>query len=151
VDLNIQSCDMQAMSQSDERKGEKMKEIKFRAWHDDKKEMLPPWSIWKTNLVDYDDSCYLHIMQYTGIKDKNDKEIYEGDIVLWFEGPPERSEMGIIIWGGNWDYAAFGIETHRPLFPNNDLSTWDCLNPSWGDILEVIGNKYQNPEMMEGI
>jgi YopX protein/Resolvase, N terminal domain len=65
------------------------REIKFRAWHKQVKALKPvEWINLKGDLLKVPfygnwakSSCVL--MQYTGLKDKNGKEIYEGDIVKW--------------------------------------------------------------------
>ena len=59
-----------------------MREIKFRAWDTELKKMFPPEDIiglegnTSKNVPDY-----LILLQYTGLKDKDGKEIYENDII----------------------------------------------------------------------
>lgn len=90
----------------------------------------------------------LEIMQYTGLKDKKGTEIYEGDIVAYLDsGEPigysyERDEFmnyGKVIW--DEEFARFDI-TNR-----NDV---DCEDVWEKDFIEVIGNIYENPELLEG-
>lgn len=67
-----------------------MREIKFRAWYKITKEMEylkdTSWPYWgdcilENSDADGKDTGNYKIMQYTGLKDKNGKEIYEGDII----------------------------------------------------------------------
>ena len=73
------------------------------------------------------------LMQYTGLQDKNGKEIYEGDIVRgkhW-----ERFGNGEVLWylTGWYTYS--------------DYLGWTCLRAVEGP--EVIGNIHENPELLK--
>lgn len=84
-----------------------------------------------------DDSGYI-LMQYTGLKDKNGKEIYEGDIV----NCKEYECYGKITW--DEDCAAFYFEILQEDGTFIDEWLYDYI-----DELEVIGNIYENPELLE--
>lgn len=71
--------------------------------------------------------------QYTGLKDKNFKMIFEGDIVEYHEG------IAKITWEET--EALFGIKQ------DNDVRDF---NSYWGQDLEVIGNIHDNPELLKG-
>ncbi|MDD5007300.1 MAG: YopX family protein [Syntrophorhabdaceae bacterium] len=131
-----------------------MREIKFRAWDREQYEMsysdplddLECASSWFNSLEDRDirASGNIELMQYTGLKDKNGKEIYEGDI-----GHGNRLVSFIIvpILGGLsvLNIRFFGQE-HNELIalPTNDAQTAAWLHES-----EVIGNIYENPELLK--
>jgi len=126
-----------------------MREIKFRVWDKILKRMLS-WEWVHDNffsrIFDYPNMIP---MQYTGLKDKNRKEIYERDIVTgsslkdWRAGNGERE---IIEWDNTrsrWDmvfYSIYGGEGHL------------CKEEIFQDrakFYEVIGNIYENPELLE--
>jgi len=138
------------------------REIKFRAWDRRLKRfsldfLISPngriclnFSGDYVNTGDIDDD--IELMQYTGLKDKNGKEIYEGDIVRGFEKeagfPPYDSTLprAIEFRDGCWcfnanrydegDWIRFGFWTHS----NKGKTTLKQL--------EVIGNIYENPELV---
>lgn len=74
------------------------REIKFRVWDKKKGMWLKSFNV---NLLDIEDLSNVEIMQYTGIKDKNGMEIFEGDIVRDVSdgiiGHVEYSDGGFII------------------------------------------------------
>lgn len=80
--------------------------------------------------------------QFTGLHDKNGKEIWEGDIVRYRYDEMEDWRTAKVGWGG--DYPAFEISPN-PFDESNGLMTividWHC---------EVLGNIYENPELLEG-
>ena len=76
-----------------------------------------------------------HLMQYTGLKDKNGKEIYEGDIVKGKEDEPM-----LVIWRN--DLASFGLTKKGWMFTHffgETLEPEEC---------SIIGNIYENPELL---
>ena len=112
----------------------KSREIKFRAWQTEYKKMEYLGSIGRMiNLYDstwFDDN-FFKLMQYTGLKDKNGKEIYEGDIIEFTVGKFKAEVM----WN---DKGFWGIKCD--VFCNDTLYFPET---------KVIGNIYENPELLE--
>jgi hypothetical protein len=106
------------------------RKIKFRGWDARVKRMEDDLSVRSWLFQNLDQSPELTIMQYTGLKDKNDKEIYEGDIlkgayndhlyVVEFKCGEFICEKGIHILG---------------------RSLWDKT--------EIVGNICENPELIQ--
>ena len=124
-----------------------MREIKLRAWDLKTKKMHTVENInfcgRKTVTVQYNpvkkiclDSAIL--MQYTGAEDKNGVEIYEGDVIRGHTG---RYQVDCVVrWSsGNCGFIAEPTITDR---------TYLCLNPGSTKSYEVIGNIYENPELV---
>jgi hypothetical protein len=92
-----------------------MRAIKFRAWDKDLLKMYE-WGHIKTGLMHaYFDGYYnVDLMQFTGLIDKNGKEIYEGDIVKQFGGYEFTVEFkNGVFWlarEGRCDYPVYAIE-----------------------------------------
>ncbi len=121
------------------------REIKFRMWHKKSKKMFDVESInfkdrslnmW--NSVMYTLSTFslddVILMQYTGLHDKNGKEIYEGDILkgTFYGFPMPEYDYVFQIY---WDEKEKG-------FMASYFEPSEC---------EVIGNIYDNPELLGGM
>lgn len=94
------------------------------------------------------------VSQYTGLKDRNGTEIYEGDLIT-------NTDLDITL-SKNVDYklfmfrkdrAAFCIASTVDLEIMPDFDNWKTLNPTWwaayGKKYEVMGNIYDNPELLK--
>jgi len=108
-----------------------MREIKFRAWDDNEKQMVFWDDLRDTKLFDDGfDNNQCTLMQYTGLKDKNGKEIYEGDVVeITFETCKQR---GIICFD---DYRG------RFLWKDKNDIVWGLTDRDYGN--EVVDNIYE--------
>ena len=137
-------------------KEKKMREIKFRCWDKKKREMfialqLKKDSVFNTITIpstgffrNFDFERY-ELMQFTGLKDLKDNNIYEGDIVKFNNEvnlKRKRKEIiGVIVNKVGW---CFVVEFKEY---NKILMEWEIvehLNPT---IEEVIGNIYENTEL----
>lgn len=128
-----------------------MREIKFRAWVKEKKAIFEVISIdYVTKKVTYllervghllnirhDKFNDIGLMQYTGLKDKNNKEIYEGDIL--FESFGERNHKVV------FENGSFRAE-FKGDFEEYSFDLIDVVAQGY----EVVGNIYENPELIIG-
>lgn len=122
---------------------------KFRAWDKETQTMLDVplidfkksvlvgehWEFGETIFINFND---IHLMQSTGLKDKNGKEIFEKDILDY------NGRKVIVKWHGS--YASFIYEFVDEL--QNRTTEWQPLYLSYYHF-EVIGNIYENSKLLE--
>jgi uncharacterized phage protein (TIGR01671 family) len=119
-----------------------MREIKFRAWH--KCKMSDPFGIfeyasdkdsdWGEQELPFEfsfENSEAELMQFTGLCDKNGKEIYEGDILQYRLGG--LSGLFDVRFDGNGFWIKDG-KTGSNFFPNSEF-------------VEVVGNIYENGDL----
>lgn len=137
-----------------------MREIKFRAWDKNQKRMLLralptfnggiEWVGYLGHGGGYDcTSTEYELMQFTGIKDKNGREIYEGDIIIGTGYPyfddGERNYIAVV----EWDEYDSGFVPILRCVNNKKRGISSGCPHDWRDKFEVIGNIYENSELME--
>lgn len=129
-----------------------MREIKFRAWDVGRNIMIGSdypknWGdnsdewyfdlarMQLTGIEDISKDTYHIVMQYTGLKDKNGKEVYESDV-----GNDKFNNKVIVKW--NEQFYCYALLTI-------DEVVKDDWNFDLNDLNEIVGNIYENPELIK--
>jgi uncharacterized phage protein (TIGR01671 family) len=134
-----------------------MREIKFRAWM---KKYNQFWDVVQVNFVtneilapDGEWYEYNELVQYTGIKDKNGKEIYEGDIIQHGENAysPFENSISIVEWFDEnfmWIFKKNHIKKDANDKVVYDIELLGNISGGYDDKFEVIGNIFENKELL---
>ena len=121
--------------------------IKFRVWDKSKSYMIFPvgdyWFNDEENTItfamdnvvgDHDDGTRFELLLFTGLSDKKGKEIYEGDIIRWFDNY-NKPETHQVKWSDKWscfDFPMWAVDGGKGFYD-----------------FEVIGNVYESPELLK--
>jgi uncharacterized phage protein (TIGR01671 family) len=134
-----------------------MRELKYRVY-------IPEFSkyvYFGLNNFDHSDR-YLDnpehpVQQYTGMKDKYGKDIYEGDIVINTTSKEEYCSPAVIVWG-KYEFVGFALaykrnkleDYHAPLIHKiNGVDLVEEFNLSKIGIYQIVGNVSENPELLK--
>lgn len=90
---------------------------------------------------EYDEYTEFELMQYTGLKDRNGKEIYEGDVV---KGKTHLGNIEV--------FTRFigEVKFFAPKFQIEGVKKYNGVREEMNSSYEIIGNIYENPELLEG-
>ncbi|MBR0573703.1 MULTISPECIES: YopX family protein [Pasteurellaceae] len=118
-----------------------MREFKFRAWNTENEEMHMNYKAGQLFLWQ-DQGCPVVIMQYTGLKDINNKEIYEGDIII---NDSNNYDKGDLICHDNFSIdltPPVTVKYESEMFKAGRMSLCSFRYPL------VVGNIYENSELL---
>lgn len=130
-----------------------MEVLKFRVWDLIGKRMLqwgdimdlPAWEIFPGT----PEQRAFYVMQYTGLKDKNSKEIYEGDIID-INQTVNGCNLFVIVWSDIGFSVRYLID--RKIWREYEYDIKELLDVNIGEYdksIEVVGNIYENHGMLE--
>jgi hypothetical protein len=127
------------------------RELKFRAWHLEGERMIE-WDSLK-NLRYAIDNENVHVMQWSGIIDKKEMAVYEGDILKFDVGA--RSVRKVIFNNGSFGVVGMADDRDKTFTEFVPFSTMSRdliernIYQNLKDLIEVIGNIYEQPELLK--
>ena len=132
-----------------------MREIKFRVWDSGYKVMTYPYHINNGRTDKY-------LMQYTGIHDLHNIEIYEGDLVrmdypagysiyeIRFGFYDNGREYEDVVMGNGWYAVELWAYSHYVEPAKQEIYSFDINGYPFREPFEVIGNIFENAELLVG-
>lgn len=125
-----------------------MREIKFRVWDSLKKRMIYDGVEWNIGMILKNKKDF-ELMQFTVLKDKKGKEVYEGDILDDYDGNNNLQWRGIVCYEIN--RAGYEIKIiESSSLPKGTHNLMFGTGNSCYPYAEVVGNIYENLELMKG-
>jgi len=131
------------------------REIKFRVWHNPSKTFLTKDGgcfksssyIYATGSILNGDFEDLTVQQFTGIKDKNGKDIYEGDILAWINSGDGSSVKVSIKYGQIFFDNSPAVWALGCVFGTDHYNEYGL--PKQLKELKIIGNIFEHPELIK--
>ena len=113
------------------------KNVKFRAYDKSDKPMMINWEQLSEGMIDaytlfWNRPDYIKLMQFTGEKDANQTEVYEGDILS------NGDEIGVVVF----DNGAFHAKYHGNVI-------WQFPLNHYTPTPKIVGNVFENPELLK--
>ena len=121
-----------------------MRNIKFRSWNENESKMITPFAwVNDSNLISTQmcSSPTNDLMQFTGLLDRNNVEIYEGDIILAIDDDGNEFRHQVIFIDGCFPIEVSGCDC------DYDYTTMHWAIECHYQSYEVIGNIYQNKDL----
>lgn len=134
------------------------REIKFRAWNQIDSEYINEinavmsldgshiwWDINDSGDMKYeDDPRNYKLEQYTGLKDKNGKDIYEGDILAWHSNIYRKHDwVGLVLYRE----AGFAVQESDRSYSSSEWLECACCKDA--NIIEIVGNVHEDKDLLE--
>lgn len=152
--------------------------FKFRVWHKIRKQYLTNTTDWpflltmSGHVCEWDGGCWTNtdynnyrdkddeyqevtyvVQQFTGILDRNNKEIYDGDIIKYHQdgvvGNYLFKDVKYFIADIVWHDCQYHIVNRKFKFPEGEYDTGEPLYNDLRSHIEVIGNIFENPELLK--
>ena len=117
-----------------------MREIKFRARWKDTGKIIPDFNT--EYVIDACNDDMFIVEQFTGLLDKQGKEIYEGDIIKGKSTENNEEYIGIVEFNETGYWVFYKI---LPTGTKASVSFYAIEN------IEIIGNKYEDPELLKEV
>jgi len=118
------------------------REIKFRAWNEKMKKFSDPYIVSLDGLGNVEiggaEVNFIIIQFFTGLHDKNGKEIYEGDVIECTLSPSDLPHQGVVVYDNTYCSFATENEAGTTLFYHHNINT-----------RKIIGNVYETPELLK--
>lgn len=123
------------------------RQFQFRAWNESKKQMTYLESQYVSEALHYHEQGSHVLMQACGLKDKNGKEIYEGDVVRYIQPSlSQNAKKDFVVEYEDYN-CRFVLTDSISITYGFDRLELVCIDNLHQPDIQIIGNIYENPEL----